>query len=52
MPSTPFPRAPYAEDPVRSLGRKVEEPESRTRTVFARDRDRIIHATSFRRLTE
>jgi dGTPase len=52
MPSTPFPRAPYAEDPVRSLGRKVEEPESRTRTVFARDRDRIIHATSFRRLKE
>jgi dGTPase len=52
MPSTPFPRARYAEDPVRSLGRKVEEPESRTRTAFARDRDRIIHATSFRRLKE
>ncbi|HEY3695018.1 deoxyguanosinetriphosphate triphosphohydrolase [Phenylobacterium sp.] len=52
MPSTPFPRAPYAEDPARSLGRKLAEPESRTRTAFARDRDRIIHATSFRRLKE
>ncbi|MBS0360009.1 MAG: dNTP triphosphohydrolase, partial [Proteobacteria bacterium] len=45
-------RAPYAEDPARSRGRKVEEPESRTRTPFARDRDRIIHATAFRRLKE
>ena len=36
------PRAPYAEDPTKSLGRKVSEPESRTRTPFARDRDRII----------
>ncbi|WP_340647185.1 deoxyguanosinetriphosphate triphosphohydrolase [Phenylobacterium sp.] len=46
------PRAPYAEDPGLSLGRKVEEPESRNRTPFARDRDRIIHATAFRRLKE
>ncbi|MFN3514044.1 MAG: deoxyguanosinetriphosphate triphosphohydrolase [Phenylobacterium sp.] len=46
------PRAPYAEDPARSLGRKVQEPESRTRTPFARDRDRIIHSTAFRRLKE
>lgn len=46
------PRAPYAEDPTKSLGRKVSEPESRTRTPFARDRDRIIHATAFRRLKE
>ena len=45
-------RAPYAEDPARSRGRKVAEPESRTRTPFARDRDRIIHATAFRRLKE
>src|SRR5579872_6266154 len=45
-------RAPYAEDPARSRGRKVDEPESRTRTPFARDRDRIIHATAFRRLKE
>jgi dGTPase len=46
------PRALFAEDPAQSLGRKVAEPESRTRTPFARDRDRIIHATAFRRLKE
>ena len=46
------PRAPYAEDAALSLWRKVAEPESRTRTPFARDRDRIIHATAFRRLKE
>ena len=51
MPSTP-PRAPYAERPSASRGRKVAEPESPTRTPFARDRDRIIHATAFRRLKE
>ena len=45
-------RAPYAEDPTKSRGRKVEEPESRTRTPFARDRDRIIHSSAFRRLKE
>jgi dGTPase len=43
-------RAPFAEDPAKSRGRKVPEPESRTRTGFARDHDRIIHATAFRRL--
>ena len=48
----PPPRAAYAEDSAKSLGRKVPEPESRTRTPFARDRDRIIHATAFRRLKE
>jgi len=47
-----IPRAPYAELPSRSRGRKVEEPESRTRTAFARDRDRIIHTSAFRRLKE
>ena len=46
------PRAPFAEDAAQSLGRKAPEPESRTRTPFARDRDRIIHATAFRRLKE
>src|ERR1700749_4915426 len=45
-------RAPYAEDPANSRGRKVAEPESRTRTPFARDRDRIIHTSAFRRLKE
>jgi len=45
-------KAPYAEDPSKSRGRKVAEDESRTRTPFARDRDRIIHASAFRRLKE
>ena len=46
------PKAPYAEDASKSLGRKVAEAESATRTPFARDRDRIIHCTAFRRLKE
>ena len=44
--------APYAEDSSRSRGRRWPEPESRTRTPFARDRDRIIHSSAFRRLKE
>jgi dGTPase len=48
----PASRAPYAEDPTASRGRKHPENASRTRTPFARDRDRIIHATAFRRLKE
>ena len=45
-------RAPFAEDPALSKGRLVPEPVSRTRNAFARDRDRIIHSTAFRRLKE
>ncbi|MBL8552650.1 MAG: deoxyguanosinetriphosphate triphosphohydrolase [Phenylobacterium sp.] len=45
-------RAPFAENPATSRGRKVAEAPSRTRTDFARDRDRIIHASAFRRLKE
>jgi dGTPase len=54
MSSSPFfvPRAPYAEDPTKSRGRRYPEDESRTRTPFARDRDRIIHTSAFRRLKE
>ena len=52
MAVTSFARASYAEDPAKSRGRKVAEPESATRTPFARDRDRIIHSTAFRRLKE
>jgi dGTPase len=46
------PRASYAEDPAKSHGRQHEEGQSRTRTPFARDRDRIIHCQAFRRLKE
>ena len=54
MSTSPFavPRAPYAEDPAKSRGRRYQEDESRTRTPFARDRDRIIHTSAFRRLKE
>ena len=50
--ASPSARAPYAENPEASRGRKHPEPPSRTRTPFARDRDRIIHASAFRRLKE
>lgn len=45
-----LPLAVYACRPDRSRGRLFEEPESRTRTCFQRDRDRIIHSGAFRRL--
>lgn len=40
----------YACQSVASQGRKISEPECSIRTVFQRDRDRIIHCKSFRRL--
>ena len=43
-------RAPYACRSSASRGRLVAEPDSATRSAFQRDRDRIIHATAFRRL--
>jgi dGTPase len=49
---TPPPLAPYAENFAQSRGRRYSEPESATRTPFARDRDRVIHCTAFRRLKE
>ena len=42
--------APYALTSAGSRGRAYQEPESAIRTVFQRDRDRIIHTTAFRRL--
>jgi dGTPase len=42
--------APFASDPTRSKGRRVAEEESTFRSSFQRDRDRIIHASAFRRL--
>src|SRR5262249_6013281 len=42
--------APYASRPDRSRGRRWPEAESPTRSVFQRDRDRIIHSSAFRRL--
>jgi dGTPase len=42
--------APYAVDATRSLGRLHAEPVCPMRTPFQRDRDRIVHATAFRRL--
>jgi len=45
-------RVAWAQDPTRSRGRLFPETASSTRTPFARDRDRIIHASAFRRLKE
>lgn len=43
-------QAPFATDPMNSRGRLVTEEESDFRSCFQRDRDRIIHASAFRRL--
>ncbi|WP_424833411.1 deoxyguanosinetriphosphate triphosphohydrolase [Ruegeria sp.] len=43
-------RAGFASDPGRARGRMVPEEESSFRSCFQRDRDRIIHASAFRRL--
>ena len=42
--------APYATDPAQARGRLYPEEESHFRSPFQRDRDRIIHASAFRRL--
>ncbi len=42
--------ARFASDPNRARGRRWPEDESPFRSCFQRDRDRIIHASAFRRL--
>jgi dGTPase len=42
--------APYAMRSRESRGRRFPEPEHPIRTVFQRDRDRIVHSAAFRRL--
>jgi dGTPase len=42
--------APYAARSEISRGRRFDEPPPASRSEFQRDRDRIIHSTSFRRL--
>ncbi|WP_019587771.1 deoxyguanosinetriphosphate triphosphohydrolase [Deinococcus apachensis] len=42
--------APYATLSRESRGREYPEAESKTRTAFQKDRDRVLHTTAFRRL--
>ncbi|RTL67883.1 MAG: deoxyguanosinetriphosphate triphosphohydrolase [Hyphomicrobiales bacterium] len=44
------PLAAYAANPALSAGRLCPEPPCPMRTPYQRDRDRIVHATAFRRL--
>ena len=51
QPSLARPLAAYATRAQLSAGRVHPEPACPMRTAFQRDRDRIVHATAFRRLT-
>ena len=42
--------SPYASFSIRSKGRDIPEQECDIRTVYQRDRDRILHCKTFRRL--
>src|SRR5204862_2419592 len=42
--------APYAMKTRQSKGRRYAEPPHAFRTLYQRDRDRIVHSTAFRRL--
>ncbi|MEE9347874.1 MAG: deoxyguanosinetriphosphate triphosphohydrolase [Robiginitomaculum sp.] len=43
-------RAIYASDPNTARGRRIGQPSASERSPFQRDKDRIIHASAFRRL--
>ena len=43
---------PYAAHSRNSRGRDRYEPECDIRTVYQRDRDRILHSKAFRRMTK
>jgi dGTPase len=45
-----MPLHPFSCAPEKSLGRAVAEPPSGLRSVYQRDRDRIVHSIPFRRL--
>ncbi len=45
-------RSSFACDPALTQGRLHAEPESDNRTVYERDRDRIIHCAAFRQLKQ
>lgn len=51
-PDIPEKRVVFATHWESSRGRFIDEPHSATRTPFQRDRDRIIHASAFRRLKQ
>src|ERR1700756_393451 len=42
--------ARYAVSPANARGRLYPEPEAETRSPWQRDRDRIVHASAFRKL--
>ena len=44
--------SPYASLSMNSKGRDVEEEQCDIRPVYQRDRDRILHSKSFRRLKD
>ena len=44
--------SPYASQSSSSAGRDHPEKENEVRTVYMRDRDRILHCKSFRRLKD
>jgi dGTPase len=46
-----MPLAPYAMPDAASRGRRYSEPPHAFRTLFQRDRERIVHCSAFRRMT-